>query len=154
MVLYLCIGHGCILRALCFDFHHCQLLRFQFGREIILFNFPNYVCAFHWLFSKIDCIVKIMIFFQRSFPDWRTPSGYAVQWLSEASGSTALFFAFPPVLCVVCASCWFFMTIADDDLIQEMATFNNAFKTTDEKDYKELMRRFCDIIQLDWDAKE
>lgn len=98
---------------------------------------------------------EINIIFRRSFPyDWRTPPGYAVQWLSEASGTCALFFAFPPVLCVVCASCWFFMTLADDDLIQEMATFNNDFKTSGEKDYKELMRRFCGIIQLDWDAKE
>lgn len=52
MVLHLCIGHCCILRAFCFDFYHCQLLHFQFGRKVVLFNFPNYVCAFYWLIYK------------------------------------------------------------------------------------------------------
>lgn len=91
----------------------------------------------------------------RSFPyDWRTPHGYAVAWISEAAGTSSLFFAFPPVLSLIFASCWLFVTIADDDLTQELAIFNNDVKKSDGNDHAELMRRFCGIIQSYSDAKE
>lgn len=89
------------------------------------------------------------------FPfDWKAPFGYIGAWLSELISVIAICAAVIPTLSLIFASSWLFVTITDDDLIREVAKFNNNIKISQEKDHVKLMQRFCDIVQVYSDAKE
>jgi hypothetical protein len=73
--------------------------------------------------------------------------------LETAASSVCIVIAIP-VLSLIFASSWLFITIADRDLTQELAAFNTDVEKSDGKDHNELVRRFCNIIKLYSDAKE
>lgn len=106
---------------------------------------------------RIDEIETILAFdstHSRMLPfDWKTPFGYFVAWLSEISGCFATYAVEIPLNSLIFASSWLLITI-NDDLTQELAAFNDDLKTLNKSDHLELVRRFCDIIQLYSDAKE
>lgn len=83
--------------------------------------------------------------------DWRTPFGFIVAWLSQVFGGFAVFSAITPFYSLIFASEWLFIVIADS-ITKELNAFNHRKITN--KNHKEMMHRFCDIIQLYSHAKQ
>lgn len=87
--------------------------------------------------------------------DWRTRFGYFLAWLSEVTGCFATYAAEIPVMSLIFASSWLFITIADDEITQKMKDLNNQVKISDGyMDHAELMQHFCDVIRLYSNGKE
>lgn len=88
------------------------------------------------------------------FPfDWTTPFGYFFAWFAQFGAGTAVYVGVIPVLSLIFASCWLFVTIADD-LTQKFAVLNNNVKKLARKDHAEMKRHFCHIIQFYSDGNE
>lgn len=104
--------------------------------------------------GKTKTISIFYLIHSRMLPfDWKTPFGYLGAWLSEVTGCFATYAVAIPLNGFIFASSWLFIAI-NDDLTEELATFNTDLGTLNENGYLDLMQRFCDIIQLYSDAKE
>lgn len=71
---------------------------------------------------------------------------------AELVGACGVFLAVIMALILIFASSWLFVTIADDDLTQELAAINREVKAS-ENSLGELMRRLCDNIMAHSDAR-
>lgn len=85
--------------------------------------------------------------------DWKTPFGYLMAWAVQFAGLLAVVLATISLYSLIFASCWLFVTITDD-ITQELVAFNIDVEISDGTDHDELMRYFCDIVQLYSDAKQ
>lgn len=86
--------------------------------------------------------------------EWKTPFGYLLAWFNTFFGALTGILSAPPFYNSIFASSWLFVIIADDDLKEELAAFNNDVKTSKGSDRAEIRQRFYSIIQSYWDAKE
>lgn len=158
MVLHGYVCHFCILFVFDLCVFICKFLHVWHGQRIILFNVfdgvriatieKRFICIFiNWF--------HLFCSFSRLFPfDWKTPLGYFMAWLSEVIGCYAACVAIIPVLSLIFALSWLFVTIANHDLIQDLVAFNIDVKASNGKDHGELMRHFCKIVQCHSDVKE
>lgn len=85
---------------------------------------------------------------------WKTPFGYFLAWLNQFLGAiSGLLFA-APLFCSLFASSGLFITITNDDLTQELDSFNADVKISNGSDRAKITKRFCNIIKFYTDAKE
>lgn len=120
----------------------------------------HFCCAIQMCKTKLTCENRIQIQFNcfavcsRLMPlDWRTPFGYLMAWIAQFAGLLVVVLATISLYSLIFASCWLFVTIADD-ITQELVAFNIDVRISDGTDHDELMRYFCDIVQLYSDAKQ
>ena len=84
--------------------------------------------------------------------NWKTPFGYFVAWLTEASGAVGVFTTCTLVFMFMFDSCQLFVFIAED-ITNELADFNDAVKKPNAN-HEELMDRLSNSLQAYSDAKE
>lgn len=140
----------------CITLFGYQLLCVSSRRGIFLFALFNYVSTFHTLVTKNKKKgIHGNLFVLRMLPfQWKTPFGYLLAWFNTFFGALTGILSAPPFYNSIFASSWLFVIIADDDLKEELAAFNNDVKTSKGSDRAEIRQRFYSIIQSYWDAKE
>lgn len=153
----------CDLRYNCITLFHGftilfgQILHFQHGSGFILLILSimvraltiNFYCFWQWL-----VVMWYFSFIRKRYPfDWRTPYGYLVAWLAQCAAGTTVGCSVTQFLNLVFGSCWLFIFIAED-IAQDVAAFNIIAATTPDKKSAELMKRFCDMVQIHLDAKQ
>lgn len=99
-------------------------------------------------------IQQIFFCIELRFPfDWRTPSGYLMAWFAQCAGALtggSIYTQFPNL---VFGTCWLFIFIAED-ITMEVDAFNVDVKRSLGRNRAKLTKRFCDMVQLYWDAKQ
>lgn len=74
-------------------------------------------------------------------------------WIVQLAGLLVVVLALMSFYSLMFASCWLFVTITDD-IAQELVAFNIDVDASSGSNHDELMRYFCDIVQLYSDAKQ
>lgn len=86
--------------------------------------------------------------------DWKTPFGYSVARFNQFVGASAGLLFVAPMYNSIFASSGLFITIADDDLTQELGAFNVDVKISKGSNREAITQRLCNIIKLYTAAKE
>lgn len=74
-------------------------------------------------------------------------------WLAQCAGGLTAGSSFIQFPNLFLGSGWLFIFIAED-ITQDLTVFNNMVKTTKSKNHAELIKYFCDMVQIYLYAKE
>lgn len=125
---------------------------FNLGADSFYLFVPSYVTKWPDELKTIK-IQQIFFCIELRFPfDWRTPSGYLMAWFAQCAGALtggSIYTQFPNL---VFGTCWLFIFIAED-ITMEVDAFNVDVKRSLGRNRAKLTKRFCDMVQLYWDAK-
>ena len=83
--------------------------------------------------------------------DWKTPWGYPLAWIVQASGIYAEAMSSTPFVGSIIAFCWLFISTAKD-IVSDLEVLNHVENSREGR--IEAVRKFCDIIHVYTDAKE
>lgn len=142
---------GAIILSTAVPYSFVRYYIFDMGEDSFYLFLPAW---FVFLRIETDKKLQISFFHWTRFPfEWRTPFGYFVAWLSQCAGTIAGSCANFQFLNLLFGSCWLFMFIAED-ITQDVIAFNNMAKTASNENCTELIKRFCDMVQIYSDVKQ